>query len=227
MNIVPFEEKRSLAAALVKSGMFGLKDEAQALALMAICEAEGMHPAKAVQTYHVIQGRPAIKADALLARFQEAGGTVQWSTYTDEKVVGTFSHKQGGSVTVDWTIDRARRIGLAGKDNWKNYPRNMLRARCIAEGVRAVYPGIATGIYTAEEVADMPTAQIREMGNVELVQKVDPWSDELKASARVAAENGMTQYTAWWKAQTPEFREAAVHTGTHAEMKALAAEKAA
>lgn len=226
-NIVPFEEKRSLATALVKSGLFGIKDESQALALMAICEAEGMHPAKAVQTYHIIQGRPAIKSDALLARFQEAGGSVQWSTYTDEKVVGTFSHKQGGSITVDWTIERAKRIGLASKDNWRNYPRNMLRARCIAEGVRAIYPGIATGIYTAEEVTDMPLAQVREMGNVELVQKDDPWTDDLRAAGKEAAEQGMAKYSAFWKAQTAAFRDAAVSSQQHAEYKELAAKQAA
>lgn len=223
-NIVPFEEKRGLAAALVKSNLFGIKDESQALALMAICEAEGMHPAKAVQTYHIIQGRPAIKSDALLARFQEAGGKVNWSTYTDEKVVGTFSHPQGGSITVDWTIDRAKKIGLALKDNWKNYPRNMLRARCIAEGVRAVFPGIATGIYTAEEVTDMPAQQARDMGSVEIVTPADPWTDDLKRAAKDAAQKGMTGYTDWWKAQADEFRLAAVKSSTHADMKTLAAE---
>lgn len=170
-NIIPFEEKRSLATSIVRSGLFGIKDEAQALALMAVAEAEGMHPAKAVQTYHVIQGRPAIKADALLARFQEAGGKVNWSTYNDKQVIGTFTHPAGGSITIDWDIERAKRIGLASKDNWRNYPRNMLRARCIAEGVRAVFPGIATGIYTAEEVTDMPAAgQVRDMGGVEIVE---------------------------------------------------------
>ena len=166
-NIVPFEEKRNLASALVKSNLFGIKDEAQALALMAICEAEGMHPAKAVQTYHIIQGRPAIKADALLARFQESGGKVNWTEYTDSKVVGTFTHPQGGSITVDWTIDRAKQIGLAGKDNWRNYPRNMLRARCIAEGVRAVFPGVSSGVYTVEEVTDMPTE--KNMGKADVI----------------------------------------------------------
>jgi hypothetical protein len=34
----------------------------------------------------------------------------------------------------------------------------------------------------------------------------------------------MTAYTAWWKAQTDEFRTAAVKSTTHADMKTLAAE---
>lgn len=221
-NIVPFEEKRTLAIALVKSGLFGLKDEAQALSLMALCEAEGMHPAKAVQEYHIIQGRPAIKADALLARFQRAGGSVQWTHYDDARVVGVFTHPQGSSINVDWTIDRARKIGLTNKDNWKNYPRNMLRARCISEGVRAVFPGIATGIYTAEEVADMPLAQVREMGNIEVVPPPNPWTDELRDAGKAAAQRGTAAYEQWWKQQSKEFRLAAVKTAQHAENKETA-----
>ena len=39
-------------------------------------------------------GRHA-KADAILARFQAAGGKVEWKTYTDDEVTGVFSHPQG------------------------------------------------------------------------------------------------------------------------------------
>ena len=107
-NIVPFDEKVKLAEAFAKSKLFGMTDSNQVLALMAVCEAEGIHPAKAVQEYHVIQGRPALKADAMLARFQNAGGKVEWKDYTDDKVTGVFSHPNGGSLAVTWTIEQAQ-----------------------------------------------------------------------------------------------------------------------
>lgn len=223
-NIVPFDQQMTLAKAFVQSGLFGLKDASQALALMALCEADGLHPAAAIREYHIVQGRPAMKSDAMLARFQKAGGSVKWLQYADDKVTGAFSHPQGGSITVEWTIERAKKIGLANKEVWKAYPRNMLRARCISEAIRAIYPGIATGIYTVEEIQDMPPQQVRDMGAVEIVEAPDPWTDELRASAAEAAQAGMTAYTAWWKAQTDEFRTAAVKSTTHADMKTLAAE---
>lgn len=223
-QLVTYEEKRGLAAAFVKSKLFGVTDESQALALMALCEAEGLHPAKAIQEYHIIQGKPALKADAMLARFQRAGGSVNWISYTDEKVEGTFTHPQGGSITVEWTLARAQQAQIRN-EMWKKYPRNMMRSRCISEGVRAIFPGISTGIYTVEEMQDMPAAQARDMGNVELVTPADPWTDELRASAKAAADLGMTSYTNWWKAQADTFRIAAVKTSTHADMKTVAAEK--
>jgi hypothetical protein len=152
--IVPYQDIERMGVAIAKSGLFGMKTPEQAIALMLIAQAEGMHPAIAARDYHVIQGRPTLKADAMLARFQAQGGKVQWHEYTDTKVSGTFSHPQGGTVKIEWTIQQAQKIGLANKDVWKHYPRQMLRARVVSEGIRTVYPGVSVGIYTPEEVAD-------------------------------------------------------------------------
>lgn len=153
--VVPYSELERMAATLAKSGLFGVKDQTQAFALMSIAAAEGVHPAKAMQTYHIIEGRPALRADALLARYQTAGGRVDWTEYTDTRVAARFTHPQAGSIEIDWTIDRARQAGLAERPMWKKYPRQMLRSRVISEGVRTSYPGLNAGIYTAEEVQDM------------------------------------------------------------------------
>jgi hypothetical protein len=151
--------------------MFGFKNPQEALAIMLLCQGEGLHPAIAMRDYHVIQGRPALKADAMLARFQQAGGAVKWDVYTDQEVTGTFSHPSGGSLSVTWLLSHAKQIGIASKDNWKNYPRAMLRARCISEGIRAVYPGCVVGVYTPEEVQDFsPAPTTKDMGMVEEVQ---------------------------------------------------------
>lgn len=152
--LVPISDIQQMATAVAKSGLFGIKTPEQGVALMLIAQAEGLHPAIAARDFHVIQGRPALKTDAMLARFQQAGGKVDWKVYTDAEVRGVFSHPQGGSLEVSWTIEMARKIGLAGKDNWKSYPRAMLRARCISEGIRSVFPGCVVGVYSVEETQD-------------------------------------------------------------------------
>jgi len=139
---------------IAESGLFGVKNPTQAVALMLIAQAEGRHPASAAQDYHIIQGRPSLKSDTMLARFQGSGGKVEWVTYTDTKVAGKFSHPSGGTVTVDWDMERAKKAGLGTKDSWKNYPRAMLRARVISEAIRTVYPAVLGGMYTPEEVMD-------------------------------------------------------------------------
>jgi hypothetical protein len=168
-NLVPLSDITTMAEVAAKSRMFGFKNPEEAMAIMLLCQAESLHPAVAMRDYHVIQGRPALKADAMLARFQQAGGSVQWKVYTDREVTGTFSHPQGGSLDVTWTLEQAKKIGITTKDNWAKYPRAMLRARCLSEGIRAVYPGVVVGVYTPEEVQDFEPPKMKDMGKAEVV----------------------------------------------------------
>lgn len=178
-NIVPYNDIEKMANAVAASKLFGVKNANEAIALMLVAQAEGMHPATAARDYHVIQGRPALKADAMLARFQQAGGSVQWKEYTDEKVTGVFSHPQGGTLELSWTIQQAKSIGIANKDNWKNYPRAMLRARVISEGIRSIYPGCVVGVYSPEEIADFDNKPPKDMGMAQCVDDIPPPSDDI------------------------------------------------
>jgi hypothetical protein len=185
-----------MALAVAKSGLFGVKTPDQAMALMLIAQAEGLHPAIAATHYHVINGRPTLKADAMMARFQTAGGSVRWGEYTDKRVVGTFSHPQGGSVEIEWTLDMAITAGLTKNPTWKSYPRQMLRARCISEGIRTVFPGVVVGTYTPEEAEDMDpqTAQPaapRDMGPVVEVADFGSVMRQIDAAQTIDALNAL------------------------------------
>jgi hypothetical protein len=163
-----------MAVAVVKSGLFGMKTVEQATALMLIAQAEGYHPALAARDYHIIQGRPTLKAETMMARFQQQGGRVEWKTLTDTEVTAVFSHPSGGSASITWTFEQAKKAGLTNKDNWKNYPRAMLRARVVSEGIRTVYPGVVLGVYTPEEVQDIPNhSQPKDMGTAVVLDPIE------------------------------------------------------
>jgi hypothetical protein len=194
--LVPVDQVERMALAVAKSGLFGVKTPDQAMALMLIAQAEGLHPAIAATHYHVINGRPTLKADAMMARFQTAGGSVRWGEYTDKRVVGTFSHPQGGSVEIEWTLDMAITAGLTKNPTWKSYPRQMLRARCISEGIRTVYPGVTVGTYTPEEAEDMDPqpaqpAAPRDMGPVVEVADFGSVMRQIDAAQTIDALNAL------------------------------------
>jgi hypothetical protein len=155
----------TMADVIVKSGLFpAFKNRESAAAMMLLCRAKGLDPMTAVERYHIVQGRPVMRADAMLGEFVRMGGRVEWIKRDDTEASATFSHPQGGSVTVSWTIEMARKAKLTGKDIWSQYPRQMLHARCVSEGVRSVLPGATNGLYTPEEamqmepVGDLPSA---------------------------------------------------------------------
>lgn len=154
VTLYSVNDMQAMAKVMASTGFFGFKRPEEALALMLIAQAEGRHPATIAQDYDVIQGRPALKSIAALARFQIAGGSVQWIESNDLRAVGEFSHPAGGTLRVTWDMERAKVAGLAGKDNWKKFGAQMLRARCAAEGVRAVFPACLNGMYVSEEVQD-------------------------------------------------------------------------
>ena len=153
-NWLAYSEMERLAVAIAKSGLFGIRTPEQAIVLMQIAQAEGRHPALAARDYDIIQGRPAKKAEAMHRDFLAGGGKVEWTTLTDDTADATFSHPQGGTARIIWDTDRAALAGLEKKENWKKYPRQMLRNRVVSEGVRTVWPMATSGMHLPEEIGD-------------------------------------------------------------------------
>lgn len=159
-EIMTVQDISNMSVAFAKSGFFGYKNPAEAFSLMCIAQANGLHPAKAAERYHIIQGRPSMKAEAMLSSFQEAGGSVKWIKRTETECKLWLSHPQGGELEVSWTIERAKKAGLTGKSTWSQYPTQMLSARCVSEGVRALFPACLCGMYTPEEVSDFGPSNV-------------------------------------------------------------------
>jgi len=171
-NIIPVSDMTVMADSIVKSGFYGFKTKEQVMAVMLVAQAENKHPASVVQEYDVIQGKPALKSQAILARFQLSGGSVQWDEVTNKKVKGTFKHPQGGSLTVEWTIEMAKQAGIYREGSgWSKYPEDMLRARVISRAVRSIYPACILGHYATEEVMDFDSPMPKHMGVVEDVKQ--------------------------------------------------------
>jgi hypothetical protein len=143
-----------LAADMANSGLFGFKTKQEAMSIMMIAQAEGKHPATAARDYDVINKKLAKRAEAMMRDFMEGGGKVKWNALTDELADATFSHPQGGEVRISWDMARALQAGLSSKENWRKYPRQMLRNRTVSEGVRTVWPLATSGMYERGEVED-------------------------------------------------------------------------
>lgn len=148
------DDVERVAMAIARGGLFGSKDPNAVLTLCLLAQAEGKHPALVMQDYHVINGKPAKKAEAMLRDFISAGGKIEWHKLDNGQADATFSHPGGGTVRIEWTVARAKQAGIS-TPMWSKYPRQMLRSRVISEGVRTVYPGATSGLYEVGEVQDI------------------------------------------------------------------------
>jgi hypothetical protein len=153
----PISAIKTLGGAIFKSGIFGLDKPEQGEILAMQCLTERKSPLELARTYHFIQGQLAIRSDALLAKYHQAGGSVTWIERTDEKVKAEFRKGSSSAIIVadlKEYVSNGTAVGRDGKfkDNWKRWPRRMLTARAVSEGVRLIAPECCFGVYVAEEI---------------------------------------------------------------------------
>jgi len=125
-----------------------------------------------------VQGRPVIDATLQRALATRAGYRILVTDASPQsvtaKVVLTTTGETLGSVT--YTIEDAKTAGLAGKDNWKKNPEDMLVARATSRAVRRYCSDVLVGgSLTEDEVESLEVEdQVEVLAPVvETVEVVD------------------------------------------------------
>ena len=161
-NIIPIDQVRVMAKSASASKLFSAKAEEQIFTLMLVAQSEGIHPIKALMSYDIINGQPALKSSEALARYMDAGGKIEWIKSDKESAKARFTHPSSGSFEYEYTVEDATDSGLIQKDNWRKNRKAMLRARCTSAGIRMSYPRCLNNMYLAEEVQDFEPVEIDE-----------------------------------------------------------------
>lgn len=160
------------AKLLAASGYFGTQDGitgmAQVAAKILAGRELGFGPFAAVNGIHIIQGKPTVGANLMAAAVRaHPRYDYKVKTLTDKICVLEFC--DGGKVAGEssFTIEEAATAELSSGKNsqtWKKFPRNMLFARAMSNGVRWYAPDIFSGnaVYVPEELG----ANVDGDGNV-------------------------------------------------------------
>jgi hypothetical protein len=131
-----------------------LRGNAPAIAAAILYGGEiGLDPMTALQLIAVIRGRPTLTAEGQRAQILAAGHEIwlEESTTTRAIVAGRRAGSDRiGRVT--WTMDDAKRAGLAGQPAYRAYPREMLIARASAGLARQMFADVVRGLPATEEL---------------------------------------------------------------------------
>ena len=162
LPVKSISELEAIGTLFERSGMFGCTQQGQGLILSMTCIMEGKTPLEVMETYHIIDGRPSKRADAMLASLIELGGTYKIiertttaakieTTYKDISYVSSFTWEEAQQEPYIWQKD-----GKTLKKNWATPRARMqsLWARVVSDGVRVVCPLANRGNYTPEEIQD-------------------------------------------------------------------------
>jgi len=128
----------------------------------------GLTPMAALQNIAVINGRPSVWGDAMLAICRSSGvfdeaAFEETIEERDGKIIASCTVRRlpnGKPVTRTFSMDDAKQAGLAGKPGpWQQYPKRMLQMRARSWALRDTFPDILRGLHCAEEVIDIEAEQ--------------------------------------------------------------------
>lgn len=124
----------------------------------------GLGPMQALQSIAVVNGRPSLWGDAVIALCR-SHPVCEWVTETvegtGESMVATCTTQRRGEpepVSRSFSFADAKRAGLIGKAGpWTQYPTRMMQLRARSWCLRDAYPDLLRGMAVAEEAQDIPT----------------------------------------------------------------------
>lgn len=148
----------------------------------------GLAPMVSINNINVIEGKTCLSAALLGALLKRAN--IEWIWTKDhsvesEKIVTElkFRYKSildNSVIEQSWSVTwgQFQLAGYTEKPNWKKYPKEMLRSRCLSSGARYIFPEIILGYYVDDEIVDAtPNSEdkydiiIDEAGQTRVVEK--------------------------------------------------------
>ena len=190
-------EAMEMAAMLSKSGMVPACYKGKAedtLVAMMMGRELGLNPIQSLQNIAVINGRPSIYGDALVALVQNHPSFGGLSESFDDATMTascTVWRKGGKQHTQHFSKKDAETAKLWGKTGpWTQYPKRMLQMRARGFAVRSQFADALAGLITREEAEDMPQEE----------RDITPRREEPKALEHYPADRFTTNLPAWTKA---------------------------
>ena len=163
-TVLTTQDPIKLAEHFAKSGYFkDARDLSQAVVKIAAGEELGLGPMGSMQGIHIIEGKPSLSANVLasLVKRHPNYDYIPRKVNDDGAVIEFFQNGEPIG-TSEFSMADAQRAGIAGKQNFKRYPKAMMFARALSQGVRWYCPDVTAGspAYVPEELG----AEVSEEG---------------------------------------------------------------
>ncbi|RMH97302.1 recombinase RecT [Stutzerimonas nitrititolerans] len=161
----------------------------------------GLQPMQAMQNIAVINGRPALWGDAVIALVR-GSPLCEYIYETDDGHTATCRVKRRGEdeQVRTYSMDDAKLAGLQGKSGpWTQHPKRMRQMRARAFALRDVFPDVLRGMPVAEEVQDMVSE--RDIG---AAHRPDPQQQALPTSLPAYPDEKLAEMLPTWQTAIAE-----------------------
>ena len=155
ITIMPVNDIMSMAKVFAESGMFtDAKAMGQAFVKIQAGQEIGVPPFAAMSGIHIIQGKPTLGA-GLIAFTVKGSGKYDYKVSKLDDKICSIDFYQGAEIIGNstFTIEDAKK---ALTKNIDKFPKNMLFARAISNGVKWYCPDVFSGpVYVPEEMPEV------------------------------------------------------------------------
>ncbi len=174
----------------------------------------GLSPMASLRAIHVIEGKPVLSADGMIALVLGSGKAKYFVRVEESDAAVTYETCRVGTDTprrCTWTMQMAKDAALHLKDNWRAHRRAMLAARAKSELARDVYPDVLMSCYTMDEIeANAPPTIHADAQDAEVISET-PAPPELAELESCATRDELKQLASKlkdlpepWRAQARE-----------------------
>jgi len=166
---------REQAKVLFDSGFLPphIKNPVQAVTIMLMGRELNISPLAAINNISIVNGKPCMEAKLMLALvFRQYPNAHHRIVDSDEKTaIVELGRSKDTAHEFGFSIEDAKAAGLAGKDNWKKWPKDMLMWRAVARAVRQTFPEV---ILNAQYIPDEMENVTPVRTEAPVVQRKDP-----------------------------------------------------
>ena len=166
-----WQAMKDQAMVLVKSGLLpkAVDTPEKAIVIMLQGRELGIGYMQALNGINVIQGKPTVSPQLMLALIQRSGELEDMAIADDGNACTVTMKRRGKSAHSEtFSMSDASAMGLSGKDNWRKQPVVMRKWRAVSACSRVIFSDVTMGLYTFEEInpdvsVDAETGEIVEV----------------------------------------------------------------
>lgn len=177
---VDLQEVQSLAQLMIQSKMFSdIQGVAQGAVRILAGRELGIGPVASLRSIEIVRGNLSIRSHLMAAMIKRSSRyNYRVTTSTDDKCIIEFLENGEACGTSEFTLDDAKRAGIATGDSWKKYPKTMLYNRAMSQGARMYCPDIFLGgVFYENEIIEAEAQPVVS----EAVPDPEPASDRQKS----------------------------------------------
>jgi len=176
LDMEKWQVMRQQADVLVKSGFLpvSVNTPEKALAIMQKGKELGIGPMEALSSINVIQGKPSVSPQLMLALARRTGELIDMKMdISDIHATVTIVRKNQSPYSTHFGVKEATDLGLMGKDNYKKQAGTMFGWRALAANLRITFPDAIAGLYLVEEMTGGEETTITTRGPVAMPKAIE------------------------------------------------------